>query len=109
MTIKVKITHDEPTSERVLHVGILARVSGFEHPQMQGTQDVKPGQSATVHVYAGAEIHVWEAPTKQELLVADEIELAMNPGKKVPAPTLDPAVRMAVARAAIAAAKRDVD
>ena len=106
MTIRVTIKHDEPTSDRELYVGTLAILSGYEHPQMQGQQLLKPGQVVVVHVHAGATIQVWEAPTKQELLVADEIELAMNPSKSVPGPKLDPKVRMLVARAAISAASR---
>lgn len=107
MTIKITITHDEPNSDRSLHAGLLSVLSGYEHPQMQNMQMIEPGKSVTFYVNAGAKVEVWEAATKQELLVADEIELAMNPSKKVPAPTLDPKVRILVARAAIAAAARN--
>ena len=105
MTLRVKITHDEPTSTRELYVGLLVDIAGYDQPQMQNTTRVKPGESAVLHVHGGAEIRVWEAPTELELKVADEIELAMNHSKRVPAPKLDPRVRLHVARAAIAAAR----
>ena len=106
MTIKVTITHDEPTNEHSITVGVLKDLPGYDVPQFEKTQEVKPGGSISLHVYLGQEIKIWETPLPVELLVADEIERAMHHVKTIPAPKLDPRSRIQVAKAAIAAARR---
>jgi hypothetical protein len=110
MTIKVTITHDEPTSEHNIYVAYLQDISGYDCPQIKQTKVLKPGESASLYVHSGQQIQVWEAPLEIELKVADEIERAMrdpmNVGAKSP---LDNRLRIKVARAAIAAARTIVN
>lgn len=48
MTIKVTITHDEPTNIHSINVGLLADVPGYDTPQYKETHQVEPGKSISL-------------------------------------------------------------